>query len=79
MVRPQGAGYTGVTMPGEWTKRMERLGKANQAARDTELREMTVERAARLLEGLLSNPATEPRKEQGHPVSLSRRMRRRDV
>lgn len=66
-------------MPGKWTKRMERLGKANQEARDTELREMTPERAARVLEGLLSNPLTKPVKKRRHPVSLSRRMRRRHV
>ncbi len=64
-------------MPGEWTKRMERLGKACEEARDTELREMTVERAARIIEALLSRPATKPRKKRRHPVSLSRRMRRR--
>jgi hypothetical protein len=64
-------------MPGKWAERMKRLGKANQEARDRELREMTVERATQVLEGLLSNPATPPRKKRGHPVSLSHRMRRR--
>ena len=56
---------------------MMRLGKANEKARDTAIRELTPESAARVVEGLLSNPATPPRKKRGHPVSLSRRMRRR--
>jgi hypothetical protein len=64
-------------MPGEWAKRMRRLGKANEQARQTALRELTPESAARVVEGLLSNPATRPRKKRGHPVSLSHRMRRR--
>jgi hypothetical protein len=64
-------------MPGEWTKRMMRLGQANQKARDTAIRELTPESAARVVEGLLSNPATPPKRKRSHPVSLSHRMRRR--
>jgi hypothetical protein len=56
---------------------MERLGAASREARDRELRSLTLRKAARILEGLLSNPMAPPRRKRRHPVSLSRRMRKR--
>gem|GEM_PF-6564718 len=64
---------------GRWKERMERLGRANAEARDRALRSMTDEEAAKILEGLLSHPAVPPLPRSDHPVSLSRRMRRRNV
>jgi hypothetical protein len=62
-------------MAPRWKERMERLAAANREAREDELRGMTLERAIRLLEGLLSNPLGKPRRRRRHPVSLSRRMK----
>ncbi len=56
---------------------MERLGRASEEARDRELRSLTVGRAAQVLEGLLTNPLRAPRRGRRHPVSLSRRMKKR--
>lgn len=63
---------------GRWKERLERIGRASEAARRADLRSLTVERAARILEGLLSNPVAPPRRRarRRHPVSLSRRLRR---
>jgi hypothetical protein len=55
------------------------MAKANLAAREKELEQMTLERAVQILEGLLSTPISPPRRRRRHPVSLSRRMRRRRV
>ncbi|HYF00801.1 MAG TPA: hypothetical protein VEJ18_17905 [Planctomycetota bacterium] len=62
---------------GRWKDRMARMGKAAQEAREGELVEMTLERAARILEGLLVSPLTPARRKRRHPVSLSRRRKRR--
>ena len=56
---------------------MDRMGRASEEARDRELRSLTVRRAARILEGLLLNPLRPPRRKARHPVSLSRRMKKR--
>jgi hypothetical protein len=66
-------------MAGRWTKRMERLGAANRKAREEALESLTLENAARVLEGLLAHPLAPPTRRRGHPVSLSRRMRGRHV
>lgn len=56
---------------------MARMGKAAQEAREGELVAMTLEKAARILEGLLSNPMRPARRKRRHPVSLSRRRKRK--
>jgi hypothetical protein len=66
-------------MTRRWKERMERLGRANEKAREDALQSLTLERAARVLEELLSHPAVPPSQRLDHPVSLSRRMRRRHV
>lgn len=65
------------TMAGRWKERMARMARANQDARDGELGSMTLERAVRILEALLSSALRPARKKRGHPVSLSHRRRRR--
>jgi hypothetical protein len=62
-------------MAARWKERLERLAAANREARERELREMTLDRAARILEGLLAQPLGKPRRRRRHPVSLSRRMK----
>lgn len=66
-------------MAGRWKRRLEQMGRANRETREHELRTLTLQRAARILEGLLLNPVRPPRRRRRHPVSLSRRMRRRYV
>jgi hypothetical protein len=66
-------------MAGRWKRRMVAMAEANREAREAELRSMTLERAIRILEGLLSAPAAPPRRRRRHPVSLKHRMRRRRV
>lgn len=56
---------------------MARMAKAAQEAREGELVEMTLERAVRILEGLLESPLRTARRKRRHPVSLSRRRKRR--
>jgi hypothetical protein len=55
---------------------LERLGRANQEARDLSLRSLTPEQGARVLEGLISHPIVLPRPSSDHPVSLSHLRRR---
>ncbi|HXG60455.1 MAG TPA: hypothetical protein VNO22_03695 [Planctomycetota bacterium] len=63
---------------GRWKERLERMGRAGEEARLRELRSMSLERAVRILEGLLSHPLARPRRaRRRHPVSLSRLLRRR--
>ena len=62
---------------GQWKDRMERLGRANEEAREAERKLRTPERAILILEGLLSHPATSAHSHDDHPVSLSHRMRPR--
>ncbi|MFN3487416.1 MAG: hypothetical protein ACK44W_18260 [Planctomycetota bacterium] len=63
---------------GRWKERLERMGRASEEARRADLKSLTVERAARILEGLLSHPVAPPRRaRRRHPVALSRRLRRR--
>lgn len=66
-------------MPPRWKERIKKMARANARARDTETRRMTLDRATRVIEGLLSNPLTEPRPRSEHPVSCSRRLRRPNV
>lgn len=58
---------------------MEKMGQANREARDRDTKALTSTRVARMLEGLLSNPPVPPEPRDEHPVSLSRRMKRRRV
>lgn len=62
-------------MTQSWKARMDRRGRANEETRRRELRSMTLDRAARILEGLISHPIAPPRPRADHPVSLSHRMR----
>jgi hypothetical protein len=55
---------------------MERLARANQSARDTSLRTMSLDQSTRVLEGLISHPITRPHASSEHPVSLSHLRRR---
>lgn len=64
-------------MAPNWKERMERLAAANREAREGETKRMTLDRAARILEGLLANPLGKPRRRRRHPVSLSRRMKKK--
>jgi hypothetical protein len=74
-----GGQYTRVVMPGRWKERLEKLGRANDQARKTETRRLTLGRAARILEGLLSHPPGPPVRKEDPPVSPSRRVRRKHV
>ncbi len=57
---------------------MERLGRANQEARDHSLRSLTLDQSARVLEGLISRPIVTPHASTAnHPVSLSHLRRRK--
>lgn len=75
---PDGSCYN-VRMASRWKGRIEKLGRANREAREAALRALTPRQSRAVLEGLLSHPVAKPRKRAGHPVSLSRRMRRADV
>lgn len=55
------------------------MGEANEQARTHETRRLTVNRASRILEGLLSDPPAPPRPKEGHPVSSGHRTRRKHV
>jgi len=55
------------------------MGEANERARNTETRRLTVNRASRILEGLLSDPPAPPRLREDHPVSSGHRTRRKNV
>ena len=71
--------YTATNMTGRWKERMRRMALANDEARLRELRGLTMTRAVKMLEGLLSDPLFPPRRTTAHPVSLSRRMGKRRV
>jgi hypothetical protein len=62
-------------MPGRWKERLKKLGRANERARETETRRLTLNRAARVLEGLLSDPPAPPEPKSDHPMSTTRRLR----
>jgi hypothetical protein len=66
-------------MIGRWKERLKKLGEANEQARNTETRRLTVDRASRILEGLLSNPPAPPQIRTDHPVSSGHRTRRKHV
>ncbi len=66
-------------MSGRWKERLQRMGEANERARQTETRRLTLNRAARILEGLLSNPPAPPQPRKDHPVSSGHRTRRKNV
>lgn len=54
---------------------MKKLARANERARETDTRRLTLNRAARVLEGLLSDPLTAPSRKKDHPISSSHRLR----
>jgi hypothetical protein len=66
-------------MTGRWKKRLEKMGQANSEARERDTKSLTPSRVARVIEGLLSHPLAPPEPRDEHPVSLSRRMKRRRV
>lgn len=66
-------------MVGRWKDRLKKMGQANEEARQTETRRLTVNRASRILEGLLSNPPGAPTPREDHPVSSGHRTRRKNV
>ncbi len=66
-------------MAGKWKERLKRLAEANEKARKTETRRLTLGRAAKVLEGLLSDPPAEPVVRGDHPVSSGHRTRRKHV
>ena len=66
-------------MVGRWKERLKKMGEANEQARTTETRRLTVNRASRILEGLRSDPPAPPRLRSDHPVSSGHRTRRKHV
>lgn len=66
-------------MVGRWKERLKKLGEANEQARTTETRRLTVNRASRILEGLLSNPPGPAQFRDDHPVSSGHTTRRKHV
>ena len=66
-------------MIGRWKERVRKMGEANEQARASETRRLTVNRASRILEGLLSNPPAPPAHREDHPVSSGHRTRRKHV
>lgn len=68
---------------GRWKERLERLGRANEEARSRALRSLTLETAARVLEGILRSmpyPPPDARAtdgDLGRRVSLGRLLRPR--
>lgn len=65
-------------MAGRWKERLKKLGEANETARDTETRRLSLKRAARILEGILSDPPAPPVARPDHPISSGHRIRRKD-
>jgi hypothetical protein len=63
-------------MVGRWKERLKKIGEANEQARTTETRRLTVNRASRILEGLLSNPPAPPRHKEDHPFSSGHTRRK---
>jgi hypothetical protein len=66
-------------MVGRWKERLKKMGEANEQARTTETRRLTLNRAARIVEGLISDPPAAPRLRTDHPVSSGHRTRRKNV
>jgi hypothetical protein len=66
-------------MVGRWKERLKKMGEANEQARTTETRRLTPNRAARIVEGLISDPPAPPRLKTDHPVSCGHRTRRKNV
>jgi len=66
-------------MVGRWKERLKKMGEANEQARTTETRRLTLNRAARIVEGLISDPPAVPRLRADHPVSSGHRTRRKNV
>jgi hypothetical protein len=66
-------------MAGHWKDRLKKMGEANEQARDTATRRLTLNRASRILEGLISDPPAPPQIRQDHPVSCGHRTRRKHV
>ena len=66
-------------MVGRWKERLKKMGEANEQARTTETRRLTLNRAARIVEGLISEPPAPPRIKTDHPVSSGHRTRRKNV
>ena len=66
-------------MSGRWKERLKKVAQANEKARDTETRRLTLNRASRILEGLLSDPPAPPQPRKDHPVSSGHRTRRKHV
>lgn len=67
----------------EWKERLERLGRANAAARRRHVQSLTIAKAAEMLEGILEQmpfplvrAGGEGRPESGRKVSLGRLLRR---
>ncbi len=68
-----------LVMIGRWKERLQKLGAANEQARQTETRRLTPKRTSRIVEGLLSNPPAPPQIREDHPVSSGHRTRRKHV
>jgi len=66
-------------MVGRWKERLKKLGEANEQARSAETRRLTLNRASKVMEGLLSEPAAPPVLKEDHPVSSGHRTRRKHV
>jgi hypothetical protein len=66
-------------MVGRWKERLKKMGEANERARNTETRRLSLNRASRILEGLISDPPAPPRLREDHPVSSGHRTRRKHV
>lgn len=66
-------------MTARWKDRLKKMGEANERARSTETRRLTLDRASRILEGLLSDPPAVPQIKADHPVSSGHLTRRKNV
>ncbi len=66
-------------MVGRWKERLKKMGEANEQARQTETRRLTLHRGKRILEGLLSDPPAPPQQKEDHPISSGHRTRRKNV
>ena len=66
-------------MTARWKDRLKKMGEANERARSTETRRLTLDRASRILEGLISDPPAPPQIKADHPVSMGHRTRRKNV
>ncbi len=64
-------------MSGRWKERLRKIGEANDQARTSETKRLTLNRASRILEGLLSHPPAPPQPRKDHPVSSGHHRTRR--